>query len=41
MEILPKEFYDRDTLTVARELLGCYLVREQDGNKLVVRITET
>ena len=41
MEILTRDFYDRDTLTVARELLGCYLVREWEGKKLAVRITET
>ncbi len=42
MEILPKEFYDRDTRTVARELLGCILVRVLDGGaRLAVRITET
>ena len=41
MEILPEEFYNRDTVTVAKELLGCYLVRELKGQRLVVRITET
>lgn len=41
MEKLKREFYARDTLTVARELLGNYLVREYEGEKLVCRITET
>jgi DNA-3-methyladenine glycosylase len=38
---LPKEFYNRPTLTVARELLGARLVRILDGVKLVGFITET
>lgn len=38
---LDREFYLRDTLTVAKELLGKYLVREMDGRYLVGRITET
>lgn len=38
---LPQEFYLQDTLTVARELLGKYLVRVLDGAPLVCRMTET
>lgn len=41
MEKLMREFYDRDTVTVARELLGQHLVRVLDGEKLICRITET
>ena len=41
MKTLPRSFYDRDTLEVARDLLGTYLVRRVDGAELVVRITET
>ena len=39
--ILPKDFYNRPTLTVARELLGTRLVRILDGVKLVGIIVET
>jgi DNA-3-methyladenine glycosylase len=38
---LPREFYARPTLTVARELLGARLVRWQDGLRLAGIITET
>ena len=38
---LPRKFYDRPTLTVARELIGTRLVRILDGVKLVGLITET
>ena len=44
MRVLAKlfrDFYDRDTCTVARELVGKYLVRRLDGQLLVCRITET
>lgn len=41
MEKLPKDFYLRDTHTVAKELLGKYLVRVVDGIKIAGRITET
>jgi DNA-3-methyladenine glycosylase len=38
---LSRHFYDRPTLTVARELLGARLVRILDGIRLVGLITET
>jgi len=38
---LPKDFYNRPTLTVAHELLGARLVRILDGVKLVGIISET
>lgn len=38
--ILPHQFYTRETLTVARELLGKYLVRYIEGNKLIGKIIE-
>jgi DNA-3-methyladenine glycosylase len=38
---LPRKFYNRPTLTVARELIGARLVRILDGVKLVGLITET
>lgn len=39
--ILPRTFYDRPTLKVARELIGTRLVRILDGQRLVGLITET
>ncbi len=39
--VLPRKFYNRPTLTVARELIGARLVRILDGIKLVGLITET
>src|SRR5512139_4099095 len=41
MRILPREFYNRPTLTIARNLIGTRLVRILDGVKLVGLITET
>ncbi|HWP58243.1 MAG TPA: DNA-3-methyladenine glycosylase [Candidatus Acidoferrales bacterium] len=40
MEKLKRDFYDRDTARVARELLGKYLVRRQDGVERIGRIVE-
>jgi DNA-3-methyladenine glycosylase len=39
--ILPRAFYDRPTVKVARELIGARLVSILDGEKLVGLITET
>jgi DNA-3-methyladenine glycosylase len=40
-KILPREFYDRPTLRVARDLIGARLVRILNGKKLVGLIVET
>jgi DNA-3-methyladenine glycosylase len=39
--ILSRDFYNRPTLKVARDLIGARLVRISDGKKLVGLITET
>lgn len=41
MHKLPRDFYDRDTTLVARELLGKHLVHVRDGIDRVGRIVET
>ena len=38
---LPRDFYARDPLTVARELLGKLLIRRLDGEPIAGRIVET
>ena len=40
-KVLLREFYDRDTLIVARELLGARLVRLENGVRISGIITET
>lgn len=41
IEKLKGKFFERETLTVARELLGCFLVREIGGEVIRARIVET
>lgn len=41
MKTLSREFYNRDSLIVAQELLGKMLVREINGQKISVKIVET
>lgn len=38
---LSRDFYNRDTLEVARDMLGCWLVREHNGEQMAARIVET
>ncbi len=38
---LPREFYQRSTLTVAQDLLGKYLIRRTEEGLLVGKIVET
>ncbi|WP_371362082.1 Putative 3-methyladenine DNA glycosylase [Sporomusa rhizae] len=40
MKIVDREFYNRDSLIVAQELLGKVLVHEINGQKLAVKIVE-
>lgn len=40
-KILPKQFYARNTLEVAQELLGCFLVRKYRRKIIRAMITET
>jgi len=41
MRKLPRSFYDRDTMVVARELLGKLLVRVERGVERIGKIVET
>ncbi|WJH35845.1 DNA-3-methyladenine glycosylase [Paenibacillus sp. CC-CFT747] len=41
MEKLGKDFVERDVVEVARDLLGCYLVRRVGREEIVVQLTET
>lgn len=40
VKILPKEFYDNSTISVADQLLGKFLIREDDDHRWVARIVE-
>ena len=39
--MLPQAFFDRDTVEVARSLVGKYLIRQYGGVTLAAQITET
>jgi len=38
---LPRSFFQRKTLTVAKELLGCFLVRKIGRQQIIAKIIET
>lgn len=40
MKKLPRNFYNRDTITVSKELLGKYLVHNVEGEELIGKIVE-
>jgi DNA-3-methyladenine glycosylase len=40
-DVMPRSFYDRDAIDVARDLLGKTLVRELNGERLSAMIVET
>ena len=39
--ILKRNFYNQDTLIVAKSLLGCFLMRKVNGKIIKAKITET
>jgi len=41
MAVLPKNFYNRNTLQIAQDLLGCFLVRKIGGKIIKFKIVET
>src|SRR6266478_5806655 len=40
MQKLPRTFYDRDTMTVAKDLLGKYLIHHSQGIEYIGKIVE-
>ncbi|MBU1131242.1 DNA-3-methyladenine glycosylase [Patescibacteria group bacterium] len=39
--LLPKKFFKQKTLKVARQLLGCFLIRQIGKKKIIAKIIET
>jgi len=39
--LIKRKFYNRNTIQVAKDLLGCFLVREYNGKIIKAMITET